>query len=115
MTTQDWAVIPLRQKEAAAVIGYGYSRFSAVLDDLENDGVDTCAFRGTRRVFYPQHIQNIKDALECKTPPKKRAVKTAKNATHGTRTGSKKRANGPSTSSLTDNVFAAALAYAQKK
>ncbi|MFZ5965332.1 hypothetical protein ACOXXX_20505 [Thalassococcus sp. BH17M4-6] len=115
MTTQDWAVIPLRQKEAAAVIGHSYGRFSAVLDELEKGGVKTCAYRGTRRVFYPQHIQNIKEALECRTPPKKAAGKTAKSATLGTRTGSKKQATGQSISSSTDKDFDAALAYALKK
>lgn len=112
MTMQDWTVIPLRQKEAAAVIGHSYGRFSTVLQKLEKSGVNICAYRGTRRVFYPQHIQNIKDALECKTSPKRHAGRTAKNAIRGTLTGSRKLATGPSTSSSTDDDFDAALAYA---
>lgn len=114
-TKLDWAVKPLGQKQAAAVIGYGYRKFSDVLTDLEKEGVDTHEPRGVRRVFYPEHIENIRTALKCKVKKRSCVAKTGKSGTRGTPTGSKKPETGQSTSSSTAPGFDAALDYARKK
>ncbi len=111
----EWALRPLTQKQAAGVIGYGYRKFSDILSDLENEGVDTHEPRGVRRVFYPEHIENIRTALKCKVIKRSRVARTGKSGTRGTPIGSQKLVTGQSILLSTGQDFAAVLDYARQK
>ena len=63
----SWAVQPLDRAGAAKALDVASRSLTDILKRI-GDSAETHEKRGRKKVFYPEHITNIREALKCPSP-----------------------------------------------